>query len=560
MIKHVLDKIGRNDAKDLVAKDFDRSEVIIGRGSGCDLIIDSRYLSLKHARFFESEGKLYVEDLNSLAGTQVNEAPVQRQALREGDRVRLGDIELMLHIDGGVYELKETRTEKSDGDVDALVAEDLKALQITSLLPSLSTISYALILLVIFWCVIYQPFTGRRMFWSSGPIATNHKFIEKDCSSCHEGAFKRVSDDKCVSCHQMSPHAEPFRNLAVHSKLNVPCADCHMEHNGDHGLIARESKLCAECHADLKSVFPGSNRPNVINFDNHPQFMVALQGDTLDGPITKVSLDDKDKLKDRSHIKLNHKIHLQADLRTKDGRKTLQCNDCHRLAPDFKTIEPITFERDCQYCHSLEFDERLAGKEVPHGDPDVVYKFLYAEYAKLLLAAEDQPQIALTFKIRMRPGGREIDPGNQSIQDFSRAFVEKQSRFAEEALFTKTACKLCHDVSTSSNSIAVLRDKALAAYKILKPQVPARWMPASIFSHGAHEEMLCQDCHKGVSDSEETADVLLPKVEDCRECHGAHRKAGVVTSECSTCHSYHDKQALPFSSKRELKEILKGRS
>jgi hypothetical protein len=257
---------------------------------------------------------------------------------------------------------------------------------------------------------------------------------------------------------------------------------------------------------------------------------------------------------------------LQPNLRTKTGRRTMQCGDCHELSENFRTIKPIEFEKHCQSCHTLEFDERLPKREVPHGDPDVVYRFLYAEYAKLLLGSTSVPSPTRTEfqqrggRIPGRTSAAEVEAA-KAPDDFSRSFVEQESRGAEKILFTKTACYLCHSVGNNKTPVPDIKDRALSFFTILKPQIPDRWMPKSIFSHGGHEEVSCDDCHSGVRQSEFTADVLLPKIESCRDCHAeisrtGHPDKGKVSGDCVTCHSYHDSRPIPPERKRPVKDII----
>jgi hypothetical protein len=69
--------------------------LVIGRAPGCEVRIDDSYASSRHARLYDRDGHVYVEDMNSTNGTYVNGARVgAQQLLREGDRVRIGDTEL----------------------------------------------------------------------------------------------------------------------------------------------------------------------------------------------------------------------------------------------------------------------------------------------------------------------------------------------------------------------------------------------------------------------------------------------------------------------------------
>ena len=133
---------------------------------------------------------------------------------------------------------------------------------------------------------------------------------------------------------------------------------------------SRDPRFCTSCHANLTSLKSDTGVENVASFDSHPEFRVAVR-DAV-GAVTRVSLDDASRAKDSSQIKLNHKIHLQKDLEGKDGAVTLECSSCHELDAGFKKLKPIQFDKHCRNCHSLGFDERLPGAEVPHGDAEAI--------------------------------------------------------------------------------------------------------------------------------------------------------------------------------------------
>lgn len=61
---------------------------------------DSKYVSHRHAQVSDNNGTYYIEDMGSANHTYVNEirlSPGQSQPLHEGDKVRLGRIELLFH-------------------------------------------------------------------------------------------------------------------------------------------------------------------------------------------------------------------------------------------------------------------------------------------------------------------------------------------------------------------------------------------------------------------------------------------------------------------------------
>jgi hypothetical protein len=69
--------------------------LVIGRALASEITIEDSYASGRHARLYDRDGHVYIEDLNSTNGTYVNGARVSaQQLLRPGDVVRIGDTEL----------------------------------------------------------------------------------------------------------------------------------------------------------------------------------------------------------------------------------------------------------------------------------------------------------------------------------------------------------------------------------------------------------------------------------------------------------------------------------
>ena len=66
--------------------------LVLGRGESAQVSIADRSLSRDHARFWQEDGKVWVEDLGSTNGTRVNGEPVQRCQVRKGDEVGLGSV------------------------------------------------------------------------------------------------------------------------------------------------------------------------------------------------------------------------------------------------------------------------------------------------------------------------------------------------------------------------------------------------------------------------------------------------------------------------------------
>ncbi len=73
-------------------------EAVIGRLPECDVVLDSRAVSRRHARIFFDRGQFYLEDLQSRNGTFLNGQRVEgAQALKDRDVIDICDISLSFH-------------------------------------------------------------------------------------------------------------------------------------------------------------------------------------------------------------------------------------------------------------------------------------------------------------------------------------------------------------------------------------------------------------------------------------------------------------------------------
>jgi hypothetical protein len=68
-------------------------DVTIGRGGGCTIpLMFDTFVSQVHARAFERDGTLWVEDAGSTNGTLVNSKKIEQPVkLTKGDRVQVGE-------------------------------------------------------------------------------------------------------------------------------------------------------------------------------------------------------------------------------------------------------------------------------------------------------------------------------------------------------------------------------------------------------------------------------------------------------------------------------------
>lgn len=66
-------------------------ELTVGRAAGCQVTLDDNYVSQLHARIFQRDGMIFVEDLGSTNGTYLNSHKVSSPvAFKQGDQLKIG--------------------------------------------------------------------------------------------------------------------------------------------------------------------------------------------------------------------------------------------------------------------------------------------------------------------------------------------------------------------------------------------------------------------------------------------------------------------------------------
>ncbi|MBI3184379.1 MAG: SpoIIE family protein phosphatase [Myxococcales bacterium] len=96
--------------------------VVIGRGPPAGLILQEPKLSRVHVKFEVIDGKVWVEDLASRNGTQVNGQAVTRCALGPGDQVMLPEVTILVHS-------RSAAAESNDAQQLRREVEDARQLQ-----------------------------------------------------------------------------------------------------------------------------------------------------------------------------------------------------------------------------------------------------------------------------------------------------------------------------------------------------------------------------------------------------------------------------------------------
>jgi hypothetical protein len=322
-------------------------------------------------------------------------------------------------------------------------------------------------------------------------------------------------DESCEKCHVA-------HNFHQSNAPPVSCSFCHVEHHGAM-MAATTDANCVFCHGDATKMRAASSAiPAIHHFAvDHPQFRFITE-----------------KLRDPDTLKFNHALHLtSATIPKLPGGKKLDCAFCHQPDASGVFMKPVSFEKNCRVCHSLQFDPQTPELRLPHGSAEFVSAFLRSlpkQYADV--AAHAGVSDVNGFVEKKIEGLRTQFGSGEDLERrifFSTATFGPEEQIgtlsgATRALFP--GCAYCHEVKTTASGSA----------KITKPVMPERWLTHAKFSHAAHASISCARCHDAIH-SRDTADILLPSKETCEVCHSPR---GGVADSCAECHIYHKSQVV----------------
>jgi hypothetical protein len=383
--------------------------------------------------------------------------------------------------------------------------------------------------------------------WNPGPVSQSHQPFGADCRACHQFPFIQVRDLSCVACHKTIREHVPAAELTgAKGKAfrDMRCAECHRDHKGMQ-MAPRAQEQCADCHRDVTSVAADSKLEKATDFrTEHPEFRLSLMDADKPDAIRRVRMGKpaSPDLVEHSNLKFNHKLHLDpggvrdpegkrdsAGTRDAQGRGTvLHCGDCHQPEVGGRLMVPVSMEQHCQRCHSLAFEPQVTKRQAVHGDEAQIATMLREFYARLVLG-DVPPDVNPPKDLpRMRPGAVLT---YQERQAALRIADQKANLVLRELFETRKVCSTCHEVTRKSDSVG---------WKVAPVRVAQIWMPQAMFSHAKHSTEACTQCHN-VSQSKDSEHIAMPDIAKCRECHvGARPVTGKVTSDCATCHKFHE--------------------
>ncbi len=464
-----------------------------------------------------------------------------------------------------------------------------------------------------------------------------HSVTRESCLACHPGSVHHDSQTpvdaaiSCAFCHHEHIGDHDLKRLSD----NI-CSTCHnrLEKHfaplGDNTQPSFASRVWRFGDQDGHPEFafrrlnanPSQERPSDIG-PKH-EVLKRLAPEMNDGTTN---------WRDQAKIKFNHARHLEV-LTTADGQPNLAilerlgldatalngldpkhltdgsqaCVLCHKTDAAGRYMQPINFEKNCHQCHKLFID---GGIEAPHESPATVRGFLTEHFTlavqrspeKYLIEEPDRavpgrqqrPRLtqkeadAVAVHVTQVESDQRDEPKTKAdaAATHTRLFDLAEATTGRRELGIKSSCVKCHFDEPPKPDAS-----KPTAWEIAKTNIPARWLPHSVFSHQSHQLLNCAECHglanpadnaarsdlpqPSVFHSMLTGDILLPGVNLCRKCHspnpeqpprGAAARNFGARDGCVECHNYHDHKLDSFVGKMnpllepsavKLDAILKG--
>jgi hypothetical protein len=419
--------------------------------------------------------------------------------------------------------------------------------------------------------------------YNPGPISQHHALIEVRCDECHGPLNKDLKnltaanlkltnqgiDGHCQDCHG----GHSFHETNVMHEAS--CTVCHQEHKGHGPMAAPNDFQCGRCHNNTKEMIASANKGVKMDpaaFEKWPDMgrkifkaprpsegFTAVFASFTDGhPDFRVR--SSSELRETNTLKFNHYRHLVLtdDIPPVKKNQRLTCEFCHEPAPGGAFMRPVSYERHCRDCHSLQFDVGQTNLTLPHGRVEHTRAFLRSlplEYADIAQrgGTNEEQQVRKFVSDQMKRLKDQFTDGTNleslvfntgtNLPDLVALTIRPDSdrnlfltrlREAPGERAKFDGCSTCHEVLP----------KPFEVPAFVRPWQPDRWMIRARFDHSKHlsfdhTNLLCISCHGAALKPEtgkETANILMPSKDACTDCHSPK---GKIASNCSFCHSYH---------------------
>ncbi len=556
---------GENVSRD---RELETECLRIGRGTDQDIQLPDLRVAIAHAEVVRSGSNAVIAALPG-ASLQVNGAPVAEHKLHGSDIIGIGRYQLVVLPGSGGADLQIEIEEKVSARDEKSQRQTRLSMSLAEVIWTRRRLAWLLFILAIVpglalpaWlrfhhapapaAAEYVPpkapagaaaLLPTDVVWVPGTSSSAHAYFQKDCAKCHEAAFQRVRNEACLVCHKnTAAHVDDPHWLQLDDFAKARCEDCHREHKGDMGLVARHNAQCTDCHARLVQRFPGTRLEPAADFSaHHPLFspeVARYDSTTRQFRWIQASQDQPETLHSDTNLKYPHDKHLDPKgIKSPSGRKVLTCADCHEPDASGVSFQPIDMQKHCAECHRLDFDPDDPERSVPHAQPAQVVGVIRDYYARAALGGGvKKPGAPEIVQLRRRPGEELSPPQARAALEWA----DQQSAVVIDEVFDKRVCGYCHAVSRT-------RDPALP-WSVPPVALAKHRLDHAGFNHEAHRSEKCESCHAART-SKLSTDVLMPELKRCRDCHGDPGSASKIQSSCIKCHGYHiageQKMGLP---------------
>lgn len=384
-------------------REIDKREIVVGRGTECDLQLPDLAVSLRHARLVQQpNGRVLIEALGEetfeAQGGFVRRAEVDPAT---GGQVIFGAHALTFAQGSIPDDVAITIARLVRAGSAASVDQAVRALAPGSVGLSKRWTAWVLGIGIVLACLAWpiSAFLSHQnarihadQQWSSGPLSQSHAFLNGRCEACHQQAFVAVRDEACLTCHkagESSPahlktlalvkswggpiddlrtagdHAPARRvlngtpmpadfggkaKLIAEQLFNHPetrCASCHREHiqpAAANGKAPDKPTLtpihsCIECHTGLKARLHDTDLRDTPSWGRHPEFRPVVAQALNPGGASLLRIDWRPGLKDRTGLSFSHMQHLS------------RTNGVARMAIDLGSQRGYGAPLDCASCH-----------------------------------------------------------------------------------------------------------------------------------------------------------------------------------------------------------------
>jgi adenylate cyclase len=101
--------------------------MLIGRSSSCEVYIQDDTISRNHARIYQKDGVLLIEDLDSRNGVQVGNIGISAMPLREGMVLQMGSISVLVEgTTGSVFNIQVDHDLPGQGVLDSQIIDEFE--------------------------------------------------------------------------------------------------------------------------------------------------------------------------------------------------------------------------------------------------------------------------------------------------------------------------------------------------------------------------------------------------------------------------------------------------